>query len=164
MPTVDVTTNRGQRLQPGACRDLCSRPCIPVCLLFFCLALLVQILCSVFEYGYPIERDITENDGLFKLNTAFKFSTYEPPPTKQRPQSASMMSVVDQPMSLPNMEFDINATELLRQTPKVWLNFLLSRSANIVTKLPVLLCETCVSWIWEFWYICLQTRFYYYLL
>ena len=73
----------------------------------------------MFEYGYPIERDITENDGLFKLNTAFKFSTYEPPPTKQIPQSASMMSVVDQPMSLPNMECDINATELLRQTPKV---------------------------------------------
>ena len=37
-----------------------------------------------------------------------------------------MMSVVDQPMFLPNMEFDINATELLRQTPKVWLNFELS--------------------------------------
>ena len=97
-----------------------SGPRIPfLCILFFCLALLVQILCSVFEYGYPIERDITENDGLFKLNTAFKFSTYEPPPTKQIPQSASMMSVVDQPMSLPNMECDINATELLRQTPKV---------------------------------------------
>lgn len=90
----------------------------------------MQILCTMFEFAYPIERDVASDvneQALFKLDTKFTFPQYVPNlPAKNRPQSASGMSGSEH-ASLPIPDIDLSS-ELITKTPKVGM-----RNATIFT-------------------------------
>ena len=88
------------------------------------LGLLIQLLCSTFEYAYPIERDAgaaANGETMFKLSTKFSFSPYSPnvPSKNTRPQSAATIST-SEPVTTIIPDIDLSS-ELINKNSKVSL-------------------------------------------
>jgi len=86
--------------------------------LYYLAGLLIKLVCSVFEYGYPVERHIADSEGAFKLNTNFRFLSPESANQSKRPQSASGTSSgeINQSAAIPDIDL---SSELITKTPKV---------------------------------------------